>query len=121
MIKFASRMQTNGIIWCVIAGLQIVIGLFLNWLFLIIGALNIISAIKDLQYSKQVAKHPIGIVKKVEPIAMPVIGLIYNLVIGGIIGVIGSIYYFVAIRGFVMENKTQFLSMESENAFLNQM
>ena len=41
-------------------------------------------------------------------------GIIDNLVIGGVIGVIGSIYYFVAIRNFVMENKATFESLDND-------
>ena len=59
-----------------------------------------------------VLEKPDGIVDKFEPIAGPVITLVYNLVIGGIIGVVGSIYYFIAIRNYVMENKQFFASLD---------
>ena len=77
-----------------------------------IGLLNIISSLNEINYSKTVLEKPSGIVQKFEPIAGSVIILIYNLVIGGIIGVIGSIYYFIAIRSFVMENKEYFASLD---------
>ena len=73
------------------------------------------SSIQDMQYSKALIEKPNGIVAKFEPITGPIIILIYNLVIGGVIGVIGSIYYFVAIRNYVMENKEFFASLDVEN------
>ncbi len=109
----AQRLNTNGIIWLVIGILQILGGIFLNWFLLIVGVLNIISSIQDIQYSKSLPEKPTGIVAKFEPVTGPVITLIYNLLIGGVIGVIGSIYYFCAIRNYVMENKQFFASLDS--------
>lgn len=111
--KLSERIRTNAIIWIVIAVLQIIVGLLGTWLPLIVGILNIISAIKDMNYSKAVLKCPSGIVSSFEPLTGPIITLVYNLVIGGMIGVVGSIYYFVALRGFVMENKNSFLALEN--------
>ena len=108
----SQRLNTNGIIWLVIGILQILGGIFINWFLLIVGVLNIVSSIQDMKYSKTVLEKPDGIVDKFEPIAGPVITLVYNLVIGGIIGVVGSIYYFIAIRNYVMENKQFFASLD---------
>lgn len=110
----SQRLNTNGIIWLVIGILQILGGIFINWFLLIVGVLNIVSSIQDMQYSKTLLENPNGIVAKFEPITGPIITLIYNLVIGGVIGVIGSIYYFVAIRNYVMENKDFFASFDVE-------
>ena len=68
-----------------------------------------------MKYSKTLHENPTGIVAKFEPITGPVITLIYNLIIGGVIGVVGSIYYFVAIRNYVMENKQFFVSLDANN------
>lgn len=81
-------------------------------MLLIVGVLNIVSAITDIKNSKRVLTNQNGIVKAYEPLANAIIALVYNLVIGGVIGVLGSIYYLIFVRGFVMENKIQFLSME---------
>ena len=110
----AQRLNTNGIIWLVIGILQILGGIFINWFLLIVGTLNVISAVQDMQYSKTVNEKPAGIMAKFEPIVGPIITLVYNLVFGGVIGVAGSIYYFAAIRSFVMENKTFFASLDAE-------
>ena len=112
----SQRLNINGIIWLVIGILQVLGGIFMEgWFMLIVGALNIISSIQDMQYSKELLKNPKGIVAKFEPLTGPIITLIYNLVIGGVIGVIGSIYYFVAIRNYIMENKPFFASLDEEN------
>ncbi len=108
----SQRVNTNGIIWLVIGILQILGGLFINWFLLVVGVLNIVSSIQDMKYSKTLHENPAGIVAKFEPITGPVITLIYNLLIGGVIGVVGSIYYFVAIRNYVMENKQFFASLD---------
>ena len=104
----AQRVNTNGIIWLVIGILQVLGGLLLHWGLLIVGVLNVVSSVQDMQYSKTLPDNPVGIVEKFEPVTGPVITLIYNLIFGGIIGVIGSIYYFVQIREFVMQNKAAF-------------
>ncbi len=109
----SQRLNTNGIIWLVIGILQVLGGLFLEWFLLIVGVLNIISSIQDMQYSKTLLQNPTGIVAKFTPLVGPIITLVYNLVIGGVIGVIGSIYYFVAIRNYVMENKQAFASFDT--------
>ena len=104
----SQRVNTNGIIWLVIGVLQILGGLFINWILLIVGALNILSSVQDVQYSKTLQEDPTGIVEKYEPVTGPIVALVYNLIFGGIIGVVGSIYYFAQIRGFVMQNKEAF-------------
>ena len=106
--QLSQKLKINAIIWIVIGSLQILGGIFLGWWMLIVGVLNIISACSDITYSGELLKNPTGIVKKFEPLTGPIITLVYNLIVGGFIGVIGSIYYFIAIRGFVMENKALF-------------
>lgn len=105
----SQRLNTNGIIWLVIGILQILVGIFINWFLLIVGVLNIISSVQDMNYSKTLLENPTNIVARFESITGPIITLLYNLIIGGVVGVVGSIYYFLAIRNYVMENK-QFFS-----------
>ncbi len=109
----SQRLNTNAIIWLVIGILQVLGGIFINWFLLIVGVLNIISSVQDMNYSKTILGNPTGIVAKVEPLTGPIITLVYNLVIGGIIGVVGSIYYFVCIRSFVLENRAYFESLDN--------
>lgn len=78
-------------------------------------AVSVVAVIAVMNYSKTLLKNPKGIVAKFEPITGPIITLVYNLVIGGIIGVAGSIYYFFAIRNYVMEHKPFFASLDAES------
>ncbi len=120
LTKLSEKVKTNAIIWLVIGILQLLAGIALMSLdesfdttfLMVVGALNIASGISDMNYSKKLLQNPTGIVKHFEALAGPIIVMIYNLVIGGLIGVIGSIYYLTAIRSFVMENKDTFLAIE---------
>lgn len=120
--KLSEKVKINGIIWLVIGALQAIIGIYLlTWRWnlpwvLIVGAVNIVVGITDLKYSSDVLTSPKGVVKRFEPLAMPIITLIYNLIFGGVIGCAGSIYYLVEIRSFVMENKDAFLRIEESIA-----
>ena len=106
--KLTEKVKNNAIIWLVIGILQVLAGVFGEWLVLIVGVLNIVSSVQDMNYSKQLPENPTGIIQKFEPLTGPIITLVYNLVLGGVVGVIGSIYYFVGIRNFVMENRAAF-------------
>ncbi|MGN0567832.1 MAG: zinc ribbon domain-containing protein [Acutalibacteraceae bacterium] len=110
--QLSSKVKINAIIWLCIAGIQVILGFAEAWVLLIPGVLNTISAIMDFKYSTEVLEKPEGIVKKFEPLVVPIITLIYNLFLGGVIGVAGSIYYLVAIRNFVLTNRTAFEELE---------
>jgi len=111
--KFSHRVKTNAIIWMVIACFQLVMGLLVNWVLLIVGVVNLITSITDLNYSRTVLQNPKGLVLRVKGLVGPIITLVYNLIFGGVIGVAGSIYYLIAVRGFVMENEKAFMSLEN--------
>ena len=112
LTTLSNRERINGIIWICIAAIQIIIGLCGTWLPLIVGVLNIITAVQSINYSNEVLQNHNGIIKRYEPLTGPVVTLIYNLLIGVVIGVAGSIYYLVAIRNFVMENREYFESID---------
>jgi hypothetical protein len=103
----SERIKINGIIWLVIGIFQLCTGVFF-----IVGILNIISAIQDLKASKNVFHYRVGLVNAYKPLVSPIIVFIYNLIFGGVIGVIGSIYYFLGIRGYVMDNKEYFAALK---------
>ena len=107
--QLSQKVHTNAVIWLVIGVLQV-----LSVACALIGIINILSAVNDMKYSKAVLNNPNGIVKRFEPLGGPIFTLAYNLILGGVIGVIGSIYYFVAIRGFVMENKAYFEQFDEQ-------
>lgn len=106
--QLSDRVKINGIVWLVIGVIQILLGLYVNWVLFIVGALNIVSAVQDINYSKSVIESPVGIVEKFKPLTGPIIVLAYNLVFGGIIGLVGSIYYLVGVRSFVLSNESTF-------------
>ena len=110
--ELSNKVKTNGIIWLCIGGVQVFVGLYVYWLVLIVAVINIILGITDIRYSSKILTDQNGIVKRYEPIVGPIITLAYNLIFGGIIGVIGSIYYLVAIRSFVVTHKNEFLDLE---------
>lgn len=112
--ELSVKVKTNAIIWIVIGALQIFVGLFFQWFLAVVGALNIVSGIQDIDFSNKVCQKPEKIVERFEPLVLPIITLCYNLVFGGIIGVIGSIYYLVVIRNFVLTNKEKFLEIEKQ-------
>ncbi len=114
-VTLSKRVKIDGIIWLCIAVLQIIAGISYNWVFLIPGVLNIFTAVRELNISKKVLTDQTGIIKEFEPLAGPIIAAVYNLIIGGIIGVAGSIYYFVAIRQFVMNNRQAFEALEAQS------
>lgn len=110
--QLSERYKINGIIWIVVAVIQIILGIFVNWVCLIVGVLNIISAIQDIIFSGKMLKNPNGIVDKVRPLVGAILILIYNVIFGGVLGIAGSIYYLVGIRNFVIENEGEFKSLE---------
>ena len=115
----SQRIQINGIIWLAVGAFQIILGLSYlaqNWFLLIVGAINLVFGVADLKYSKDCLVRPIGIVKQAKPLARTVIVLVYNLLIGAIIGVAGSIYYLVAVRAYILENERSFLEIEQQHS-----
>ena len=111
---FCNRLKINGIIWLAVAGVQLLLSIFSEWFLIFVCALNIVSGILDITNSQKLLKEPIEIIKKVEPLAGPIIMLVYNVIFGGIVGVAGSIYYLAAVRGFAITNKQDLLSIEAE-------
>lgn len=103
----STRYNTCGIIWIVIAIIQII-----SVACLPVGLWNLYAAYTNIKYGKAIQKNPTNIVAAHTPITGAVICLVINLLFGGVIGVAGSIYYFIAIRGFVMENQSAFNSIE---------
>ncbi len=105
--ELSNRLKINGIIWLIIGICQVC-----SFVCAIVGILNIISAIRDLQSSKNVFTYRVGLVNAYTPITGFVITLIYNLIFGGVIGIVGSLYYYFCIRGYVMDNKDYFNTLK---------
>ena len=101
--ELSNRIKINGIIWFIIGVIQCCTAVFS-----IVGVINIISAIRDLKTSKTVFTYRVGLVQAYKPLLAPAIVFVYNLIFGGVIGVVGSLYYFFGIRGYVMDNADYF-------------
>ena len=112
--QLSDRYKINGIIWIVVAAIQVILGITINWICLIVGVLNLISGIQDINFSKSMLVTPNGIIDKIKPLTVAIIVLIYNIVFGGILGVAGSIYYLVGIRSFVLNNENEFRVLEKQ-------
>ena len=112
--QLSDRYKINGIIWIVVAAIQVILGITINWICLIVGVLNLISGIQDINFSKSMLVTPNGIIDKIKPLTGAIIVLIYNIVFGGILGVAGSIYYLVGIRSFVLNNENEFRVLEKQ-------
>ena len=97
LTKLSERVKINGIIWIVIAAIQLIIGIVGAWFVLIVGALNLLSAIGNIKYSNRILNDPTNIVKNAEPLISPIITLVYNAVIGGVVGAAACVKLMVTI------------------------
>ena len=80
---------------------------------LAVAIANKVVSAKDFKYSREVICKPVGILGKYFPVGGCVGMLIYNILLGGIIGVAGAIYAFV-LRSFVVNNQQQFAQIEQQ-------
>ena len=140
LTKLSGKMNVNGIIWIVVASLQVLIGLYnlitgialtstyifaeegtvniiSSLILFAVAAINFVSASKDIKYSKEILVKPVGIVAKFSPIGGYIGNLIYNFLLGGIVGVVGSIFA-LCIRNFVLNNRGYFDTLDAQ--FANQ-
>lgn len=117
--QLSQKNQTNAIIWGALGVVQIIIAMctityygFATGIWtLVVGILNVYSGYKDFTYSKDLLKKPVAIISRYESATPIVVALIYNLIFGGIIGIVGSLYE-ISIRNFVLNNKTEFEQAE---------
>lgn len=129
----ASKIKMEAYAWIGVAVIQVIIGIYnisvgldLNsWgldgstniiagiVVMAVAAMNGYTSYKDINYSKEIFNNPVGIVAKYKPINSVIITLVYNLVLGGVIGVVGSIFGFIT-RNYVIVNEQEFLALETE-------
>ena len=81
---------------------------------MVIGILNIVAGYKDYKYSKELLQRPIAIISRYDSMTPIVISLNYNVLFGGLIGVVGNIYE-LTIRNFVVANREIFQRAENRN------
>ncbi len=106
----SKREKISAILWLVLGIVQII-----SCAGVICGAWNIYCAICRLKQSKAVLTPYPGLVKTYDSwMTTIIIGMVINLLIGGVIGVAAAIYDMLAIRGYVMENKQTFEELEAD-------
>lgn len=131
--QLSEKVKIEAVIWLVIACIQYIFGLitiasnaymyypeqgfglFMGVLLVIVASCNLIFVVRDFKYSTDVLQNPVGIIGRYAPMGGLVATLVYNLFLGGVIGIAGSIYGFV-IRNFVMTNQMQFAQIEQQFA-----
>lgn len=113
--KLSTKEQTSGIIWVAISIVQLFLGFFFTWWIFAVGIINMITAIGSFKKAKRVLTPYQGMVEEYDKqLVFLIIALAYNLLIGGIIGVVGNIYD-VTTRNFVLENKHIFVRAAGGN------
>ena len=124
--QLRTRLQIESIIWGIIAALQIISGLIFlalgsedeEFIFLAVPLIlcaicNTAFCINNSNYRNEIRKNPVGIVEEYTPIGSSIACLIYNILLGGIIGVAGAIYAFF-VRSFVLKNAWEFKMIEAQ-------
>ena len=110
----SSREKTAAIIWLIIGILQI-----LSFAGIICGVYNVVASISRFKQANLVLTPYAGFVKSYDKwITNIIIGIVFNVIFGGVIGVACSIYDLVAVRGYVLENKETFDEIEANPALV---
>lgn len=101
----SNKEKVGGIIWIVVATIQLIIGLVYNWVTIIVGIWNLIVGITRITNAGKIEERKDKIVEEYEKnLANIIIFLVLNIFIGGLIGVAGAIYDLVT-RNYVISNK----------------
>lgn len=119
--QLSEKIKTEATVWVAISIFQIIIGIYYlvdgiplaAVLVFLIAFLNFNTSKKDRDYSGKILIKPIKIVENFMPLQSRVINLIYNVLLGGIIGVAGSIMNLV-IRNYVLNNRQHFQIIEQD-------
>ena len=110
--RLAERIKTEALIWGAVSAIQCILGKCFLWIVLFVGVVNIIYAVREYKFSKRIKENPTGILESYKSLKGPIVVLIYNVLAGAVIGIIGSIYYLTAVREMVMENWGLFEEIE---------
>ena len=103
----SARERAAAIIWLVIGILQCC-----TFVFSVSGIWNIYAAITRFRQAKRVLQPWRGIVGSYEKwITTIIICIVINAVFGGVVGILGAVYDLVAVRGYVLENRTVFAAV----------
>lgn len=103
--NIGSKEKIGGIIWIVVATIQLLIGLAYNWVTLLIGVWNLVIGITRITNAGKMEERADGIVEAYEKsLTSTIIFLVLNIFIGGLIGIAGAIYDLV-VRNYVLNNQ----------------
>lgn len=130
--NIVNKLQISGIAWIIVASLQVILAFYqiifvaeigsyyqnnywiINGVIVIgMGIWNLVCGIKRIQMSNSFPQRPVGIVGTFEPISGIISVLIANILLGGIIGIIGSIFD-LTLRNYVMSNRVLLYNIEKE-------
>ena len=132
----SSRLQLNGVFWIVSACLQLVfivsnvicaviyiLGIYtipLALIYLAVAVLqiavcvfNIIFAVKSFKNSKRILTDPTGIVATYEPLALPIVGIVVNVLLGYLVCGVAPVIQLAYVRQYVVDHKDEFLALEN--------
>ncbi len=106
--KLAHYEKISAIVWFVIAGLQIIIGIFSYYAPILIGLWNIYAGLSRLKYSKLLEGTPEGVYEYFKKQGTSnIVFLVLNIFLGGLIGGIAA-GFDIYIRKYVMDNEEFF-------------
>lgn len=117
--KLATKEQTSGIIWMVVAILQFIIGIAGMWFVLVVAIINAFAAYASFQKAKKVREPYPGMVEEYDKqLKAFIFSLAYNAIFGGVIGIAGNIFD-LNTRNYVLTNRAIFERMADEKAQKN--
>ncbi len=106
----SSREKTAAIVWLIIGILQIC-----SFAGVICGIYNVFASFSRFKQAKLVLTPYSGFVKSYDKwLTNIIIGIVLNVLFGGVIGVACSIYDLIAVRGYVLANKEVFDAIEAD-------
>ena len=114
--QLIGKMRTSATIWTIIGLIQLVCGLFTivfgyGLATIIIGIWNLVQAGRVRKAAKKYSEDPKGIVAYVDAQSSGILALIINLVLGAIIGIIGSIYD-ISTHNFALSHRNELMEID---------
>lgn len=133
--QLSGKIRTQGIIWMIVCIIQYLAGilyfyaaidcwyggfyvdepvyLVMGIFMILVAAVNTVLCVTNFKYSQEILQRPIGILNKYMPVGGIIGMIIYNILFGGLVGIVGAIYAFT-VRSFVLTNQMLFAQKERE-------
>lgn len=129
------KIKSEAIAWIIVASIQAITGLIYVLLginlhmrfnihnigptfvisgiiIVVISIINFMNVYCDFSYIKEIKYSPVGIIEKYKSSKNLIFVLLYNLIFGGLIGIVGVIFGFIT-RNFVINNLNTFAIIEN--------